>query len=161
MCKLKITMLCITASVLFFISCSDKKPVENLQSIKLGNETITAGNYFRLTSLHTESIIIKGKEFSENNIKFKCVSLMKESEVEYKGAVSTQASSGNKTVTETTAVKEFERWPAGMIEKEISIKYIYMPTLYAYTGEGFLYFYLVDKENKCISNIIRLVVKFI
>ena len=147
---------------LLVIGCSNKKAVEDITLLKLGHETITAGNYFRLTPVKDEPITLSGKDFSANDFVFHCILLSKETDIEYQGAVTFQASSSSgRTVTETQSVKEFDRWPSGVTQKDITIHFSFLPLMYTYSGHGFLYLYLVDKHNHCISNIVRWKVNFV
>lgn len=145
----------------FFLGgCS--KPVEDVESVKLGSKTITAGNRFHLSPVKDEAITLSGKEFSNTNFVFHCALLSNATDIEYRGAVTFQSkSSRGSLVTETQSAQSFEKWPSGTAQKDVTVTFNLLPTFTTYSGHGFLYIYLTNKEERCISNIVKWQVKFI
>lgn len=155
-------VLMVMGIVLAFLLSGCSKPVEDVASVELGRETITAGNRFRLSPVKADAITLSGKEFSNTNFVFHCTLLSKETDIDYRGAVTFQSSnSSGSIVTETQSAENFEKWPSGVTQKDVTITFHLLPTFTTYSGHGFLYIYLTNKEKRCISNIVKWKVKFI
>lgn len=156
------SLIAISILLTFFLSgCSNDEAVVEVDSFMHGGEEVIAGNQFRLTPLKDEMINLKGEGFSINKFDFHCILLSKEKEIDslFKDVIAIDLSSKNMTKTLKYSAPEFKKWPSIATEKEITIDFPILPGE-VYSGKGFFYFYLVNKEGQCISNIVRWKVKF-
>jgi hypothetical protein len=156
------SLVAISILLTFFLSgCSNDEPVVEVDSFVHGDEEVIAGNQFRITPLKDEMINLRGEGFSMNNFDFHCILLSKEKETDslFKGVIAIDLSSKNITKTLKHSAQEFEKWPSSATKKEITIDFPILPGE-VYSGKGFFYFYLVNKKDQCISNIVRWKVKF-
>lgn len=154
--KFTILMVIGISLSLLITGCSNKKAEEDIKSLKFGNSTITAGNQFRLSPVKYEPITISNTDYSVDFV-FHCTLLSKETNIEYTGVVAFQTSD----LGESQSLEKFEKWPSDITKKDITIPFFHPAGYYTYSGQGFFYFYLINKENQCISNIVRWAVKFV
>lgn len=138
------------------LSCSSSNSIDEVAAVDLNKTVIKAGNVFRLVPQKREPLRLSGKDISTTHFEFECTLQTGDKNVEYTSGVSFQAG----IATETQSPTDFTQWPANVSSKKITIDFTLMPTLHTYSGSGFLYIYLMDKQKNCISNIIKWPVKF-
>jgi hypothetical protein len=111
--------------------------------------SVKQGDLFKLEPIKDTTLIITGSEsYSLIPIDFKCHVIKSTTDIKYTTATSIQSSSG---LSETNKATKLQTWPVDVKDKNITI---YIPLFTKYKGKGLVYFYLIDSNDKCISNII-------
>ncbi len=140
--------------------CLGNEAVIEVDSFTLAGEKVVAGNQFHLTPLKDEMINLKGEGFSINEFDFHCILQSKEKEIDsFKDVIAIDLSTKKITKTLKFCGSEFIKWPSSTTEKKITMSFPILPGE-VYSGEGFFYFYLDNKKDECISNIVGRKVKF-
>lgn len=146
---------------------------EQVESAKYGNETIWSGNLLRIEPVSDEILITSGKNGSNTKrVSFKCTLLGKETAILYNGMRIWAAGTSVRKEREyfrDDDTKEWhgKKWPKNVTEQMIELQCpspIYASCNSALreelSGMSDIYFYLGDKDGECISNIIKMQVKF-
>jgi hypothetical protein len=132
----------VTAIVLSMTACGARQAWREVESF--GNAK--AGALLRLQPLSAETL----KVSPDQEFRFRCTSATAGGEVQYRTSVGIVWDGGRRTVTTTDSPPQ--QWSPQ--KSDIVFKYL---TLFLAnpTGKARIYFYLVDKDDRCISNIIE------
>ena len=140
---------------------ANKKGYEEIDSFILDDEKVEAGKHLRLIHLKEGMLSLKGTGFYVNKFNFDCglVAAIDDMHSLYKDVIAIDLSSGKMIKTLKYVADKFEHWPPNTMEKEVAIDFPILPGE-TYTGKGYFYFYLINKDNHRVSNIIKLRIRF-
>jgi len=150
-----------TATLLLsFISCDGSSSWDDITVLEMTSGKIQAGDAVRIEPSAFETVEISSTEFSIKTFKFNGTRTNSSGDLELLPTVTLMAGEGNFHSVETQSPKEAIQWSVGEPQKAITIAFLNMPSGSSYSGKGYLYFYMTDKDKNCVSNIVAWPVAF-
>ena len=122
-----------------------------------GRTKLTAGTQIRLEPSETNPAAMPGTLLSSSKFKFTGINLDAGSDRDLKTAVTYKPISSELGATVVTLTGTPLKWPKGEKQREIEIAFAATGEL---SGRGVLYFYLVDRDDACVSNIVEWPMEF-
>ena len=144
--------------LLWLNACGDRT-WENVATIETGSGAIRAGDLVQLEPSSFEPAELSGSEFAVEKFTFTGHLLDTASDLDLIGTVTVLSGSGDFRSTETLS-SDTTHWAANELQKEITIDFPILPIRAAYSGKGYLHFYLKDLDGNCVSNIVAWPVTF-
>lgn len=134
-----------------------RKSWKEVPSLATAHGSLNAGRQVRLIPISSNPRRISTKQAVEKRFKFRGTLVSPPQHREVKGKVTLVGErligkKGRTSVNQTWENPPL-KWAQREYEREIEIRFLVMPGR-TYKGSGWMYFYLTDLEDECVSNII-------
>ncbi len=152
-------MLVLAVTVALCQSACGERTLEELDWFSDGADTIQSGDQFTLKPTAFEPAEMAGDELDRRTFSFKGTRTSDSVGLEVQLRAALVMGEEGSSLTETQ-FGDTVMWPQDSAAMVLEMEWAVLPFGGTYGGEGYLYFYLTDLENNCLSNILAWPIKF-